>query len=150
MHYFAYGSNLHHGNMARRCPSSVFLGPASLRNYKLAFRYPSTSWPGGGAADIIQNDGSITWGALWKTTESDLLALDRYEDVAMGGYRRISIEVNMQGELFCAWSYEVCNKLSADLRPVPGYIKLLLTGAEDCQLPASYRAQLEKLFSSGS
>ena len=38
MLYFAYGSNLNHFQMKRRCKDSVFLKKFELRGYKLNFR----------------------------------------------------------------------------------------------------------------
>ena len=36
--YFAYGSNLHHLQMKRRCPNCRFVKKIILHNYSLAFR----------------------------------------------------------------------------------------------------------------
>ena len=38
MLYFAYGSNLHHFQMKRRCKDSVFLKKINLKNFRLTFR----------------------------------------------------------------------------------------------------------------
>ena len=38
MLYFAYGSNLNHFQMKRRCKDSVFLKKINLKNFKLTFR----------------------------------------------------------------------------------------------------------------
>ena len=38
MLYFAYGSNLNHFQMKRRCKDSVFLKKINLSNFKLTFR----------------------------------------------------------------------------------------------------------------
>ena len=38
MLYFAYGSNLHHFQMKRRCKDSVFLKKINLKDYRLTFR----------------------------------------------------------------------------------------------------------------
>ena len=35
MLYFAYGSNLHHFQMKRRCKDSIFLKKINLKNFKL-------------------------------------------------------------------------------------------------------------------
>ena len=32
--YFAYGSNMHVAQIAERCPDSVFLGQATLQDYR--------------------------------------------------------------------------------------------------------------------
>ena len=38
LYYFAYGSNLHHLQMKRRCPNCRFIKKITLNNYKLTFR----------------------------------------------------------------------------------------------------------------
>ena len=38
MLYFAYGSNLNHFQMKRRCKDSIFLKKINLRDFKLTFR----------------------------------------------------------------------------------------------------------------
>ena len=45
-HYFAYGSNLHHAQMKRRCPKCLYVKKYILKNYQLTFRSKY------GAADI--------------------------------------------------------------------------------------------------
>ena len=37
-HYFAYGSNLHHAQMKRRCPKCRYIKKHILHGYQLAFR----------------------------------------------------------------------------------------------------------------
>ena len=54
MLYFAYGSNLHHKQMKKRCKESKYLKCYILKNYKLSFR--TNNYSGGvidgGVADI--------------------------------------------------------------------------------------------------
>ena len=38
MLYFAYGSNLHHLQMKRRCKDSIFLKKINLKDFRLTFR----------------------------------------------------------------------------------------------------------------
>ena len=38
MLYFAYGSNLHHQQMKKRCGDSIFLKKINLKDFKLTFR----------------------------------------------------------------------------------------------------------------
>ena len=38
IYYFAYGSNLHHLQMKRRCPKCQFIKKMILHNYNLTFR----------------------------------------------------------------------------------------------------------------
>ena len=74
MLYFAYGSNLNHIQMKRRCKDSVFLKKINLSNFKLTFRSKYR------AADIEPKKNSIVPGALFEISKSDEKKLDVYED----------------------------------------------------------------------
>lgn len=145
MLYFAYGSNMNIEWVSERCPGIKPLGKARLDGYALGFRYPSTSWPGGGACDIIAHEGKAVWGAVYEITPEHLEALDEYEDLQTDGYRRIDVSLDMDGKELQAVSYEVVDKLDKDLKPVPGYLQLLLTGARQHQLPPEYQRHLQAL-----
>ena len=73
MLYFAYGSNLHHFQMKRRCKDSVFLKKIKLKNFKLTFRSKYR------AADIEPKKNSIVPGGLFEISKSDEKKLDIYE-----------------------------------------------------------------------
>ena len=74
MLYFAYGSNLNHFRMKRRCKDSVFLKKINLTDFKLTFRSKYR------AADIEPKKNSIVPGALFEISKSDEKKLDVYED----------------------------------------------------------------------
>ena len=74
MLYFAYGSNLNHFQMKKRCKDSVFLKKINLTNFKLTFRSKYR------AADIEPKKSSIVPGALFEISKSDEKKLDVYED----------------------------------------------------------------------
>ena len=66
MLYFAYGSNLHHFQMKRRCKDSVFLKKINLKDFKLTFRSKYR------AADIEpKKKNSIVPGGLFEISKSD-------------------------------------------------------------------------------
>ena len=72
MFYFAYGSNLHHKQMKRRCKNSRFIKKIVLKEYSLTFRSNY------GAADIEKNKGNKVCGALYYISESDELLVVTY------------------------------------------------------------------------
>ena len=74
MLYFAYGSNLHHFQMKRRCKDSVYLKKINLKNFRLTFRSKYR------AADIEPKKNSIVPGGLFDISKSDEKKLDVYED----------------------------------------------------------------------
>ena len=72
--YFAYGSNLHHLQMKRRCPNCRFIKKIILHNYKLTFRSKY------GAADIEKKMGKKVYGALYLISKIAEKKLDVYEE----------------------------------------------------------------------
>jgi len=74
MLYFAYGSNLNHFQIKRRCKDSVFLKKINLTNFRLTFRSKYR------VADIEPKKNSTVPGALFEISKSDEKKLDTYED----------------------------------------------------------------------
>ena len=74
MLYFAYGSNLNHFQMKRRCKDSVFLKKINLNNFRLTFRSKYR------AADIEPKKNFKVVGGLFEISKSDEKKLDVYED----------------------------------------------------------------------
>lgn len=80
MLYFAYGSNLNILQMQGRCPNATPLGSAYFTGWKLVFR---------GVADIVPASSECLLPVgIWNITEKCLSALDAYEGVDCGLYRR--------------------------------------------------------------
>ena len=74
IYYFAYGSNLHHLQMKRRCPKCRYIKKYILRDYQLTFRNR------GGWADIEKKVGKKVYGALYVISKCAEKRLDKYED----------------------------------------------------------------------
>ena len=74
MLYFAYGSNLNHFQMRKRCKDSIYLKKINLKDFKLTFRSKYR------AADIERKKNSIVPGALFEISKNDEKKLDIYED----------------------------------------------------------------------
>ena len=70
MYYMAYGSNLHLGQMANRCPDAVPVGKGILEGWKLRFRVHAT---------IETEKGSSVPVGIWEISKEDEKSLDRYE-----------------------------------------------------------------------
>ena len=64
MLYFAYGSNLHHFQMKRRCKDSVFLKKINLKDFHLTFRSRYR------AADIEPKKNSTVPGGLFEISKN--------------------------------------------------------------------------------
>jgi len=148
MRYFAYGSNLDWDQMRARCPSSVFLHVACLRDHALAFtRYLPKR--GCGVADVVRRADHEVWGAVYELSDDDGCRLDACEGYVPGrrrnGYRRVGARVAIDGRdtrPIDVVTYEVCERRPTHVPPDRSYMGHLLRGARTWGLPASYQAAL--------
>ena len=78
MLYFAYGSNLNHEQMKRRCSGAKYIKKHTLKSYKLCFSH-KTNHSIYGHANIVKKKKSKVSGALWHISKKDEKELDWYE-----------------------------------------------------------------------
>lgn len=133
--YFAYGSNMSRGPMTERCPTARQAGRAILRGYRVVIM-------ANGYASVMPAAGEDVHGILWEIGPRDLAALDDYEDVAGGLYRKAMLPVLQDGKTVEALVYLGCEKRQG--HPSADYIALVIEAARDCGLPEDYIARLAR------
>ena len=79
--YFSYGSNMVLDEMADRCPAARFLGRARLKDHE--FRICRS-----GYATVVPKRGTTVHGVIWLLNRRDERALDTYEQIGSGLYRK--------------------------------------------------------------
>ena len=122
MLYFAYGSNLNHFQMKRRCKDSVFLKKINLTNFKLTFRSKYR------AADIEPKKNSIVPGALFEISKSDEKKLDVYEDYPVL-YKKYHF--TYYGKKVMTYTM---TKKTLFAYPTERYLNVVKRGYKDCNL----------------
>ena len=122
MLYFAYGSNLNHFQMKRRCKDSVFLKKIILSNFKLTFRSKYK------AADIDPRKNSIVQGALFEISKSDEKKLDVYEDYLIL-YKKYYFTYYGKKVM----TYTMIKK-TLFTYPTERYLNIIKKGYKDCKL----------------
>ena len=122
MLYFAYGSNLNHFQMKRRCKDSIFIKKINLKDFKLTFRSKYR------AADIEPKKKSIVPGALFEISKSDEKKLDVYED----------FPILYKKHYFYFYGKKVMTytmvKKSPFKFPKARYLNIVMQGYKDCGL----------------
>ena len=136
MLYFAYGSNMSRGPMHARCPTAQESGLAILRGYRFAIM-------ANGYASVVPSAGEDVHGILWRIGPRDLTALDEYEDIAGGLYRKVMLPVMQADDPVEALVYLGCE--TREGRSRPGYIEFVVEAARDCGLPEDYIVGLARL-----
>ena len=152
LHYFAYGSNMQPAQMRRRCPGSVAVGPAIAHGYALVFPVHSTGDWQGGVASLDPAPGHAVQGVLYQITPDDHAALDHYEAVDQGMYRREQITLTHpptpacpDGRTGTALTYLANHGYNAPAPPSRRYLDALITGAKHHRLDEKYIAQLQAI-----
>ena len=126
MLYFAYGSNLNHFQMKRRCKDSKFLKKINLKNFKLTFRSKYR------AADIEYNKNSIVPGGLFEISKSDEKKLDIYEDYPIL-YKKFYFKYYSK----LVMTYTMTQKTPFTF-PTERYLNVVKRGYKDCKLDNRY------------
>ena len=126
MLYFAYGSNLNHFQMKRRCKDSTFLKKYELKGYKLNFRSQYR------AADIEKKRKSIVQGALFEISKSDEKKLDVYEDFPILYTKMFFKYYNKKVMTY------IMNKKTKFRYPTEKYLNIVKQGYKDCKLDKKY------------
>ena len=126
MLYFAYGSNLHHYQMKRRCKDSIFLKKINLNDFKLTFRSKYR------AADIEPKKNSIVPGGLFEISQSDEKKLDVYEDCPIL-YKKYYFSYYGKKVM----TYTMVKKTLFTF-PTERYLNIVKHGYKDCGLDKNY------------
>ncbi len=122
MLYFAYGSNLHHFQMKRRCKDSIFLKKITLKAFRLTFRSKYR------AADIEPKKNSVVFGGLFKISKSDEKKLDLYED-----YPKLYKKFYFYYDDKKVMTYTMVKKTPFTY-PTERYLNIVKRGYLDCKL----------------
>ena len=122
IYYFAYGSNLHHKQMKRRCPDCQFIKKMILHNYNLTFRSKY------GAADIENKINKKVYGALFIISKNDEKKLDVYEEYPILYKKKY---FRYQKKKIMTYIMPKKTKLVA---PTMNYLKKIKQGYKDCKI----------------
>lgn len=130
MLYLAYGSNLNKSQMRQRCPTARPVGTIMLEDAKLVFR---------GVADCAPTHGSFTPCGLWLVNTPDIRALDAYEGVSRGLYKKEKIKVLRFGKQQDALIYLM--ESEGIFPPRQSYVDTIRQGYKDFGLDTAYLDQ---------
>jgi gamma-glutamylcyclotransferase (GGCT)/AIG2-like uncharacterized protein YtfP len=132
--YFAYGSNMCPRQMRQRCPAAKPLGPASLEGFSFLINER-------GVATLCPDAGGKVHGVLWRLGRSCEAALDSYEGVALGRYRKRRLRARARSGKFTSALVYIDDRTAPGI-PRPGYLARVLRGALAFELPAHYLREI--------
>ena len=131
MLYFAYGSNLNHFQMKKRCKDSFFLKKINLKNFRLTFRNMY--------ADIEFKNNTIVQGALFEISKIDEKKLDLYEDYPIVYKKHYFYYYGKK-----VMTYTMVKKTLFTF-PTERYLNIIKHGYKDCKLDNKYLAKALKI-----
>ncbi len=123
--YFAYDTNLDKKTIVKRIGGYKEAKKALLRGYKIAFNSFHPGW-GGGVADVIEKEGGVVYGVVYKIGKDQVSKLDRFMGVPEF-YRKIKVKVETEEGEIEAFTYTTAKK-RAFVAPTSSYVSLILKG----------------------
>ena len=131
MLYFAYGSNLNHKQMKKRCKDSKYLKTYILKSHTLSFSH-MTNKTIYGHANIIKKLNSEVPGAIWSISKKDEKSLDFYEGVDYKYYSKKYFKINKKKVLVYIQKKYFIKK------PNSTYLHTIIQGYKDCKIDLDY------------
>lgn len=133
--YFAYGSNMDPEQMARRCTGAVLDGVAVLTGHCFIVTRA-------GYGSVVPDPAGTVHGVTWRLTEADERALDEYEGVPEGLYRKDVKPVHVPPRIEPVEALVYVAREPVPGTPQPGYMEAVVHAARRHGFPAAYLAEL--------
>lgn len=125
------------------------------QGYRLDFNTVSRTWAGS-PSTVVPDDESHVWGALWKLSISDMESLDKQEGVGINKYEPFEATVvTPDGKNVSCRCYKLVDQpqkvvpLPPERRPSKAYIRTILIGAKESNLPLEYIKFLSEIPNNG-
>ena len=135
----AYGSNMSLNRLLARLPNAKRIGVATVPGFRLTFDKQGFDNSGKCNALATHNQDDLLYGVLYKITQDEKHILDEIEGPR---YDNQEIMVTSEcGNQFTAYCY-VANTLCQQQLPFDWYLKHVLTGALEANLPHHYIHQI--------
>lgn len=145
IHYFAYGSNMCTRRLRQRVPSARPLCSARLAGHQLCFHKRSTAdGSGKGDAQATNRAEDIVWGIVFKIKADEAGRLDEAEGLGKGYEKKTVSVVDTTGQPHDCYMYVASDThKNSDLRPYSWYLRFVLEGARQHNLPSYYITMIE-------
>ena len=139
--YAAYGSNLDPALMGERCPHSPLQTTGWLVGWRLTFGGEEHGWDGA-LPTIVQDRFEQVFVAIYDVAPQDERALDEWESVGTGLYRKTKVRVNTLTGDVVAWTY-VLDAYEGGL-PSAHLLGTIANAADAADAPEDYVAELRR------
>ena len=138
--YFAYGLNMDVAAMMDRCPDARMVAVACSAGWQ--FRINRV-----GLATLVRCARSKVYGVLWDISRRGEAALDAFEQVQRGLYRKDKIVLRHDNKVIRTALVYIARDPHPG-RPQPGYLEAVVAAGQFHQLPEAYMREVA-LFGTG-
>jgi hypothetical protein len=119
-----------------RVPSAITIGTGVLQEHRLVFHKISKK-DGSGKCDVIKSEPDDVIGVLFEIDRAEKSTLDKAEGLN-NGYDEKAVKIKLEsGATVSAITYFATN-IDASLKPYTWYLRHVLEGAGEAQLPGDY------------
>ncbi len=143
-YYFSYGSNLKFTQLKKRCPSAEIFSKAKKHNHKLCFPIVSKKRENMGVASIKRSRGNAVEGVIYRISNNDLKALDKFEANGHRYARKKVFVYISKSKIMLVWTYVAISDHLENHPPSDSYLALIISGAKEHDLSNSYINKLKK------
>jgi hypothetical protein len=146
----AYGSNMSLNRLLARLPNAKRIGVATVNGFQLSFDKKGFDDSGKCNANQTDDPDDVLYGVLYQITGEEKAILDniegpRYDCLAINvTTESVTTEsattesvITKSGDSYDAYCY-IANTFDGQLLPYDWYVRHVLTGAEEAQLPDWY------------
>lgn len=131
-YYIAYGSNLNHDQMKRRCPDAKLIGTGIINDFQLVFKGSKNN----GYATVEPSKNSQVPAGVYEISDNDEMNLDVYEGYPKF-YSKKQMTISNGTQHMQAMIY-VMNDNQAYAVPSQYYFGVVKEGYKDCHLDEKY------------
>ena len=125
--YIAYGSNLNHEQMAKRCPKASYIGSTILKGWRLIFKSVAT------IEKDVRKEVPV---GVFEISDQCEKALDVYEDYPQL-YDKHKLDINLNGKLVTAMTYVMVANYGI-APPSRKYFDVISGGYKNCSLDLDF------------
>ncbi len=147
--YFAYGSNMNKAQISARCAAPKAVAVAKLSDFQLAFFGHAVVWDGA-EETVVPAPGHDVWGVVYRLSASDRERLDDAQGARLDGsgpYFHFPATVTAaDGSIYSVLLFKK-DSLGSRQKPSHEYLRFIVQGAIDHELPSSYVETLRSLES---
>ena len=138
---FAYGSNMCEGRLKERVPSAKPIDVASLKGYSLKFHKASRDGSAKADASFTGDQRDLVWGVLYEVDAAEKPKLDEAEGLGRG-YEEKAVRVTTPSKQDYEAVMYYATSIDASLEPYSWYVRYVVEGAKQHNLPADYVAKV--------